>query len=273
MQLLCSTGTFSRFPDLTDYRSILTYGPELEVEGFELMFYPDWTAEIEHIAGELRKSNLRFPTIHAEKGIGPALVSSQKEEQAQGWQWMHAGCQLGSLLGSNLLIFHLWGLPDMDERIEQNLQHLGDCITLAEEFGLELAVETIPCKRADPLSNVWRAVEQDSRSLVALDTEFLAMHKQLEAAMQADWLWQHNRVRHVHIKDYDGGVYSTDNFRRYLHPGEGCINFPKVFDTLRLQKFSGYISLETSIVNRDGKREIQKLKKSLTMLRGMINNL
>jgi len=58
-----------------------------------------------------------------------------------------------------------------------------------------------------------------------------------------------------------------------LHPGEGCINFPKVFDTLRLQKFSGYISLETSIVNRDGKREIEKLKKSLTMRRGMINNL
>jgi len=271
MQLLCSTGTFSRFPDLTDYRSILLYGPGLEVDGFELMFYPNWTPEIEHIAAELRKSSLRFPTIHAEKGIGPALVSSQPEEREQGWQWMQASCQLGSLLGSNLLIFHLWGLPDSDERIEQNLRHLEKCITFAEEFGLELAVETVPCRRADPLSNIWRAIEQDPRSLVALDTEFLAMHKQLEAAMQADWLWQHNRVRHVHIKDYDDGMHSTDNYRRYLHPGEGRINFSQLFEALRQRNFSGYISLETSVVNRDGTRDILQLKKSLTMLRQFVS--
>lgn len=272
MQLLCSTGTFSRFPDLTDYRSILTFGPWLEVDGFELMFYPDWTAEIEHIASELLKSGLRFPTIHAEKGIGPALVSSQLEEREQGWLWMQASCQLGNLLGANLLIFHLWGLPDSDEKIEQNLQHLEDCVKIAEEFELKLAVETIPCKRGDPLSNVRRAIEQDPRVLVALDTEFLAIHNQLDTALKVDWLWQQNRVRHIHIKDYDGGLYSTDNFRRYLHPGEGCINFPTFFDTLRLRNFRGYISLEASVVNRDGTRDIQQLKKSLSMLREMINN-
>ena len=242
IQLLCSTSAFSRFPDLTDYRSILTFGPNLEVDGFELMFYPDWTAEIEHIASELLKSGLKFPAIHAEKGIAPALVSSQLEEREQGWQWMQASCQLGNLLRANLLIFHLWGLPDSDEKIEQNLQHLEDCMKIAEAFELKVAVETIPCKRDDPLSNVRRAIEQEPRVLLALDTEFLAMHNQLNSALTADWLWQENRVRHIHIKDYDGGSYSTDNFRRYLHPGEGCINFPKFFDTLKLRNFSGYIS-------------------------------
>jgi sugar phosphate isomerase/epimerase len=272
IQLLCSTGVFSRFPDLTDYRSILTFGPNLEVDGFELMFYPDWTAEIEHIASELLKSGLKFPAIHAEKGIAPALVSSQLEEREKGWQWMQASCQLGNLLGANLLIFHLWGLPDSDEKIEQNLQHLEDCMKIAEEFELKVAVETIPCKRDDPLSNVRRAIEQEPRVLLALDTEFLAMHNQLNSALTADWLWQENRVRHIHVKDYDGGLYSTDNFRRYLHPGEGRINFPKFFDTLKLRNFSGYISLETSVVNRDGTRDIQQLTKSLAMLREMIHD-
>jgi len=272
MQLLCSTGTFSRFPDLTDYRSILTFGPWLEVDGFELMFYPDWTAEIEHIASELLKSGLRFPAIHAEKGIGPALVSSQLAEREQGWLWMRASCQLGYLLGANLLIFHLWGLPDSDEKIEQNLQLLEACVKIAEEFELKVAVETLPCKRDDPLSNVRRAIEQDPRVLVALDTEFLAMHNQLDMALKVEWLWQQNLVCHIHIKDYDGGLYSTDNFRRYLHPGEGCINFPTFFDTLRLRNFRGYISLEASVVNRDGTRDIQQLKKSLSILREMIHN-
>ncbi len=266
-RLLCSTGTFSRYPDLTDYRSILVYSPELEVDGFELMYYPDWTPEIEHIAADLRDTGLRFPAIHAEKGIGPALVSSQREEREQGWQWMQASCQLGSLLGARLLIFHLWGLPGSDERIEQNLQNLEDCIALTEKFGLQLAIETIPCRRADPLSNLRLAIEQDARCLVALDTEFLAMHNQLEAALHADWLWQHNRVQHIHVKDYDGDKYSTDNYRRYLHPGEGRINFAQFFEVLKQRKFSGYISLEASVVNRDGTRDMLQLKRSLAFLR------
>src|SRR6516165_8713479 len=107
MQLLCSTGTFSRFPDLTDYRSIFTFGSELEVDGFELMFYPDWSANLDHISKALLASELKFPVIHAEKGIIPALLSSKTDEVEQGWQWMHKNCVLGELLGCSLLIFHL----------------------------------------------------------------------------------------------------------------------------------------------------------------------
>src|SRR5260370_34149070 len=92
IQLLCSTGTFSRYPDLTDHRSILTYRPELELDGFEVMFYPDWTPRIERIAAELRKSGFCFPAIHADKAVGPALVSSKHQERVQGWQWMLASC-------------------------------------------------------------------------------------------------------------------------------------------------------------------------------------
>jgi sugar phosphate isomerase/epimerase len=272
VQLLCSTGTFSRFPDLTDYRSILTYGPELEVDGFELMFYPDWATQIEQIASALLKSQLRFPAIHAEKGIVPALVSSRLEEHEQGWQWMQASCQLGKSLGAHLLIFHLWGFPDFDEKIEQNLQLLNDCLKISEDYGLRLVVETIPCRYNDLLSIIYRVVDQEPDVLVALDTEFLAMHNQLEAALKADWLWQYNRVRHIHIKDYDGSLYSTDNYRRYLHPGEGNINFPKFFDGLKLHNFRGNISLETSIVNQDGMRDMHKLKKSLSMLHELFNN-
>jgi len=270
MQLLCSTGTFSRYSDHTGYQAILTYGPELEVDGFELMFYPDWTSEIEQIAAGLARSGLHFPAIHAEKGIGPALVSSRAQVREQGRQWMTASCRLGSLVGANLLIFHLWGLPDSDELFEQNLQMLEGCLSLTDQFGLELAIETIPCTRADPLSNVRRAIERDARCVVALDTEFLALHNQLEEALKTDWLWQNNLVRHVHIKDYDGGAYSPDNYRRYLHPGEGCIDFTQFFAVLKQRRFSGYISLEASVVNRDGTRDMQRLKKSLTFLRRLM---
>ncbi len=270
MQLLCSTGTFSRFPDITDYRSILTYGPELEVDGFELMYYPDWSAKLDQIAKELLASGLKFPVIHAEKGIIPALISLQPGEFEQGWQWMQANCALGKLLDANLLIFHLWGYPTYDEELERNLHYLNDCMKIAEDHGLKLAIETVPCKYGDPLSNIRRVLDQEPDMLIALDTEFLAMHNQLEAAYETDWLWQHNRVRHIHIKDYDGSAYSTDNYRRYLHPGEGGINFLELFDMLKLRSFKGNISLESSIVNQDGSKDIYKLKQSLSWLHKML---
>lgn len=267
MQLLCSTGAFSRYPDLTDYRSILEYGTLLPVDGLEVMFFPGWTDDIEHIADTLRASGLRFPAVHVEKGIGPALISPRAEDREQGWRWLQAGCRLGQIVEAKTLIYHLWGLPDSDDRLADNLALLPDCISMAEQYGLILAVETVPSSSGDTLGSARRAVEQDSRCRVALDTEFLALHEQLEAALEADWLWQDRRVHHIHIKDYDGALYSTDNYRRYLHPGEGTIDFPRFFAALKARHYDGNLSLEASIVNRDGTRDIEKLKRSLEVLR------
>jgi len=267
MQLLCSTGAFSRFPELTDNRSILKYGPLLDVDGLEVMFFPGWTDDIESIARRLRDSGLRIPAIHAEKGIGPAFISPQPEERELGWRWLQAGCRLGQIVEAKTLIVHLWGLPDSDDRLADNLTVLPDCITMAEQYGLTLAVETVPSRSGDTLGSARRAVEQDNRCRVALDTEFLALHGQLEAALEADWLWQDRRVPHIHIKDYDGALYSTDNYRRYLHPGEGTIDFPRFFAALKARHYDGNISLEASVVNRDGTRDMEKLKRTLALLR------
>ena len=271
MQLLCSTGAFSRFPELTDYRSILEYGPLLDVDGLEVMFFPGWTDDIESIAITLRDSGLHIPAIHAEKAIGPALISPQIEEREQGWRWLQAGCRLGQIVEAKTLIVHLWGLPDSDDRLADNLAVLPSCIMMAEQYGLTLTVETVPSRSGGTLGSVHRAVEQDSRCRVALDTEFLALHGQLEAALDADWLWQDRRVPHIHIKDYDGALYSTDNYRRYLHPGEGTIDFSHFFAALKARHYDGAISLEASIVNRDGTLDIPKLKRTLKLLRDYAN--
>src|SRR5215510_2616968 len=100
MQLLCSTGTFSRFPNFTDYHALLTYGPQLDVEGFELMFYPGWYPQIERIADDLSKSHLHIPVIHTEKNIGTALGNLDPAIRTQGVQWLEDNCRLGHLLGA-----------------------------------------------------------------------------------------------------------------------------------------------------------------------------
>src|SRR5207247_1196936 len=145
-----------------------------------------------------------------------------------------------------------WGWPDSDNHLERNLQPLSACLDVAERYDMRLAIETIPCLKHDPLSNVRRAVEQDGRVRVALDTEFLAWHEQLETVFEAGWLWEGQRVCHVHVKDYDGQAFLADGRRRYLHPGDGRIDFASFFAQLQQRKFSGSISLEAPAVDASG---------------------
>jgi sugar phosphate isomerase/epimerase len=242
----------------------------LEADGLEVLFYSSWYPEAERIAGKLLASGLRFPVLHTEKSIGPSLGSAEPEEQEQGLKRLEANCQFASQLGARLAVLHLWGLPDSDEQLERNLEMLGACLALAIRAGLELAVEIIPCVRATPLSNVRRAIEQDARCLVALDTEFLAFHQQLDGVFTAEWLWKGRRIQHIHIKDYDGQMADPDNRRRYLHPGEGKIDFPHFFSELAKRGSNGSISLEASGVQRDGSINIYQIQASIALLRSLL---
>lgn len=270
MQLLCSSGAFGRYPTLIDHLDIAKYAPELPVEGLEIMYYPEWTPRVEQIAEDLLATGLRFPALHVEKNAGPALVSESEEEQTLGRAWLSASCRLGQLVGARVAVFHLWGMPGSDEYIERNLAILGACLDIAEAHSMELAVETIPCLKSTPLAVIQRVVEHDPRCRVALDTEFLAIHGQVEETLEADWLWSNGLVRHVHLKDYDGQQYTADNYRRYLHPGEGKLDFTRFFARLKQRGFTGNLSLEASVVSPDGTRDIPRLQNSLGRIKTML---
>ena len=177
VRLLCSTGTFSRNPDYTTYQQVLRYAPLLVadkgVEGFELLFYSSWYPHLDRIAHNLEQSGLEFPVMHAEKNIGTALGNPRPEQREQGVIWLVENCRLGQLLGAKLLVLHLWGWPELDDHLGYNLQLLSRCLDIASEHGVALAIETIPARHASPLSNIRRAIAQDERCRVALDTRLL----------------------------------------------------------------------------------------------------
>lgn len=262
-QLLCSTGAFSHWPE-RENQAALAYGPQLEVDGFELMVGPDCYPDIQRIAGDMKRSRLAFPAVHADKRIGAALVNDARTALA----WLEANCQLAALVGAQVVVLHLWGGPDLDSNLESNLAHLRGCLDIAERYSTALAIETLPCRRGDPLSNVLAALSRDGRCQIALDTEFLANHQQLDAVFRVDRLW--SSVRHVHIKDADGQRWGPDGRRRYLQPGEGQIDFAAFFTQLGQRGFSGNISLEAPATAADGTGRISQLRASLQLLRRMM---
>jgi sugar phosphate isomerase/epimerase len=252
---LASTGLVNRFPDAAPHEAIVEWFPRLDVDGFELGI--GRVLDLEQVEDHLRTAGLRFATAHADKRIGAELLDDPQAALAE----LERNCSLAAALGATIVVLHLWELPVGDRRLGENLALLPACLDVAEAAGLTLAVETIPCSAGSPLENVHRALERDERCRVALDTEFLALHGQLGAALADSALW--TRVAHLHLKDLAGeGLRDAKGVRRYLIPGEGTIDFKAVFTALRTRQYEGSLTLEVSAVNEAGEVDEQRFREA-----------
>ena len=250
--ILCSTGILTRDPEQTDHKAILEHAPKLGADGYELALYKAWYGHLDDVVEELRTSELSFPAVHADKSIGAGLGSDDAEEADEALATLEMNCRAAAALGAQTLVFHFWELPAGDKELERNLDRLPACLDTAEAYNVVLAVETIPGVAGTPLANVRLALERDQRCRVTLDTESLGFHGQLAESITADWLWADNKVRHVHVKDFDGRLRDGSGRRRYLLPGEGNLELQSFISGLVDRKYAGAITLEGSAVTESG---------------------
>ena len=106
-----------------------------------------------------------------------------------------------------------------------------------------------------------RACERDPRCRVTVDTEFLALHGQLDRADELGEL-----IAHVHVKDFDPAVWGTKP-RRYLLPGEGTLDIDGFLDRL---PYDGTLTLEMSAVGANGEIDADRLEAADTWLRRLV---
>ena len=248
MRTLLPTGSVTRNPDFTDHRRILEHTPPTELE---LSIYGSWD---ESVVEDLH--GLPIVTAHADKRIGASLSGDEPA-----FDRFILDCRIASALGAGLVVLHLWELPDGDRYLERNLAQLPRLLDAAEEQGLTLAVETIPCTLGTPLDNVRRACERDPRCRVTLDTEFLALHAQLDQAHELGEL-----IAHVHVKDFVPAVWGTKP-RRYLLPGEGTLDIDGFLDRL---PYDGTLTLEMSAVGANGEIDPDRLEAASAWLRRLV---
>ena len=256
--ILCSTGAVTRDPDATDHKRILEHAPRLG-SALELAVYEAWYGHLDEVVEDLRTSTLSFPVVHAEKGIGSRLGSEDDDEAEDALARLEVNCRAAAALGARTMVLHLWELPQGDRELERNLDRLPRCLDTAEAYNIALAAETIPGTVGTPLANLRLAVERDRRCRVTLDTEFLGFHGQLAESVEADWLWSDNRVRHVHVKDFDGRM-RDGNGRRYLLPGEGSLDVTGFLGRLVERNYGGAITLEASALTPSGELDETRLE-------------
>jgi sugar phosphate isomerase/epimerase len=170
--------------------------------------------------------------------------------------------------GLELSISRVWEAA----RVEHDLHAAGlrfQTAHLDKRIGAELledaAAALAQFETGSPLENVRRAVETDDRCRITLDTEFLAHHGQVDAALADDELWE--RVAHLHVKDYAGTLRDAANTRRYLIPGDGTIDWDRVFGTLQERSYDGALTLEVSSVTAAGTVDEQRFRAAESWLR------
>ena len=268
--VVCSTGAISQGPDAEDDTLIDRWCPRIDADAFEIMFYEPWYGRSDEIAARVRGLHLRCIAVHAERSIGPDLVSEDAAVREAVFGHLAENCRFARQIGAEVVVLHLWGLPVGDARLDDQVAALPRLIDIAEGEGVRLGIETIPCTEHTPLENLERVVATDHRARVVLDTEFLSMHDQLDEALDASFIWDDDRVVHIHIKDFDGAPQAPDGRRRYLHPGEGSVPFGRWFAEVAARGYRGPISLEATVEDREGDIDVGRLNESLAKLRTLV---
>jgi len=264
-KILCSTGAFSRDPDVTFPDHIVDMAHRVTCDGFELILYPAWYDRLDEVADLFRRSGVRWMTLHAEKSIGPLLGSGDRDNAARALRRLEANCSFASQLDIPFLVLHLWGMPDSDRNIDTNLSYLDECLMLAEAHGIELSIETIPCLESSPLAHIRRIISTFPDISITLDSEFLAMHRELDAALQH--VDVRSAMRHVHIKGFDGMMANPDGSRRYLHPGQGTIDLSSFISKVAELSQRPSLCLEATSVRRDGNVDVDQVIADLAFIR------
>ena len=246
---------------------------EFDCDGFEFMFYRAWYPELDATLERFRALGVSFPTFHCDKMIGEGFSFGDLEERRNALSLFRLNCRAATILGSRLLVLHLWnGLPS-DKNIGRHIDALEDLYKIASEYDLQLTVENVICAAADPLTHLAAIAERYPDARFTFDTKMAAFHDQMGEIVSPARREIAKRIAHVHLNDYGGGIRDFSDLR-VLHLGEGRIDFAPFLSLLREIHYSGAVTLECSCFSSlDGSWKPEKMKTSIATARAMLAEL
>lgn len=281
LTLLCSTGTMVSRYNGFDYRRAIRHVSSFVSEGLcdgaELMMLPFYYDKTDEVIRAFRETGVNVPVTHIEKQVGTLLSDAAAAAEddaglaadirAEAEELFRLNCDTAARAGSKAAVLHLWGGLNSDSHVEYNTDALGGLIVTAEEFGLKLLVENVPCTTYDPLTN-WRALGRHlSRCGLVFDTRFATFHRQAKETLSDPGIAA--RIRHVHIGDVRGEAPDFSAIHPIYQPGDGTADFPMIAKMLRKIGYGGSVTLESPAMNGSG-IVTAALKKSLAYIGGLI---
>lgn len=251
-QILCSTGALIGIPNGRDYRLLEKLSGKLNCDGYEFMMYSSWYGKEEEIADFLKQSGLNIPVMHCEKHIGECISRNEEGDLTEAIWKFRKNCEVARKIGARKLVIHLWDGQISDQHFPNNLRAYRELETVAEEYGIDLLVENVVCNQRDPMAHWCELAEAYPNVQFIFDTKMAAFHEQLPLVYEKEyeWLWEQQKIRHLHINDYGGGYMEWAKLRT-LPLGEGHIDFGEFFRFIKKKNYSGDFTVEATAFDRN----------------------
>lgn len=245
------------------------------MDGAEFMMLPVYYDRMQAVAEEWLRAGIVFPVIHCEKEVGTLLSNAGKAVAAgeksasenlcrQALEDFRRNCEMGTMVGSKRMVFHLWGGLDSDSHLAYNISILPELLEVARSYGMRLLIENVPCTTKDPLANWRELLPHLGQCGLVFDTRFGFFHRQITEIWDTESIRPH--IEHIHIGDIRGDERDFSVLRPIYHPGEGMVDFPAVAQRVRAAGYCGSVTLESPVVT-DGGADGEKLKASLIYVR------
>ena len=241
-KLYCSTGTMVGRANGWNHRLFIDNGKYIDADGFELMMVKAYYEKLETVVRDCVSSGLFFGVIHAEKDIG-FYLGGDEADQAEALRLFRINCEAGRAIGAEKLVLHLWSGPRSDNDLVKNLLMLDALYEIADEYGIRLLIENVPCALHDPITNLKRVLQQKPKAQFVYDVRFGAFHEQNDKILASGALCD-GRIDHIHISDYVGPPHDFTSLRPILHLGKGIIGLENLLPGIA-EKYHGTLTLES----------------------------
>ena len=264
MKILCSTGCLCTMKNGRDRALIGKTAPFLHADGFEFMMYGSWYEKWQQVRDDVLAMNVRIPVMHVEKRIGERITVGEAEGARRSFR---INARMAAELGAQKLVMHLWDGRPSDSNIDANYAEYAALRDIAAEYGVLLTVENVVCINSTPLDHLSRLHAMYPDISFTYDFKMARFHGQVEKTFSDEYMWLWNGpVKHVHFSDF-GGAPMEWSALRSLHPGEGNIDFEYICRNLKSVGYDGYITIESTSVNDDGSIQVEKLNRSIDLIR------
>lgn len=268
-RILCSTGALIGRPNGRNFRLLEGCTERLKCDGFEFMMYSTWYDQVDELIGYLKGLRAVFPVVHLEKGIGECISRNEPGDTEEAIRRFRINCGVAEAIGASKLVLHLWSGIHSDKDIGHNMELYGQLRPIADEHGLKLTVENVVCNHEDPFAHMQRLIAAYPDVQFTFDTKMAEFHGQMDCLYGAAGGEVFQHIAHMHINDYRGGCMDW-NCLRTLHPGDGQIDFDRLFAFLKEKKYQGDFTVEATSFGSDGVIDFDALNRDFAGIRSRL---
>ncbi len=265
-RVFCSTGALIGRPNGRDHSLLKACKENLACDGFEFMMYEAWREDLDGLRRSVETSGAVFPVFHVEKCVGDLISRGNEGDVETAYAVFRTNCALAREFGAEKLVLHLWGGLASDGEIARNIACCGDLLEISQAYGVELTVENVVCNRKDPMTHLIALAEAYPYIRFTFDTKMAQFHRQTELLDGSESRYLLPHFAHFHINDYAGGYMDWGNLRT-LHPGEGHVDFDRLFAFLKEQGYQGDFTVEATSFDSNGVIDFEKLNKTFGKIR------